>query len=692
MAVAAVVAARQPRRPQVDPRPTLHANFGRPLPRSGAGSSSGKPTSGGTIAPRPAIVSLPNVASSTAFAGATESEAGGWIPADPWVAASASYVVQVVNNLVRITNRTGGLLAAVPSEVFYNLPGGRLPADSRIIWDASRSRWVGEVVWFLNDFSDNGFTLAVSDGSDPTQGWSLFSIGYGNQLPDFPSLASSSDKVVVADDIFNSSGVFQKADINTFTWASILGGGPLTYNFCDDPGFVHPRAAQVLSPSNDVHLIMEATDGSGDQWYFRLVGSGICTSSTIQVVDGEDLAGLLIPGIQVPPAPRQPGPDTIDQATDGRATDAVWQNGHLWWVATAPVSYDAGATFNDAVGVYTVNTLSSGPPSAASRMQIHPGDKLDAYLGGIGLSRNGTVFVTYTQSSSTTPAAFYSNRIDGSLALGAPLVLDTGDAPITGERWGDYAGIAMDPTGAGAVWATNMVAAGDGSWRTRVARILVDSDSPTTPGAPSATPATASTLTLAPRFHIAWGAATDAGSGGVTYRLERNLDGTGFAPAGTYASPSTTLSLSLGHSYQFRVAAIDSLGHLSAFATGPVLHPSLAQSPTATTGTWHIITGGGYAGGSTWYATAAGATASYATTAVRSLAIISTRAPTRGSFKVYVDGVYTATINCAASITLTRQVMYQVSWSTPGTHTLKIVVSGTLNHPRVDVDAYLIVK
>jgi len=66
---------------------------------------------------------------------------------------------------------------------------------------------------------------------------------------------------------------------------------------------------------------------------------------------------------------------------------------------------------------------------------------------------------------------------------------------------------------------------------------------------------------------------------------------------------------------------------------------------------------------------------------------VATRAKTRGSFKVYVDGVYRAKISTASPTTRYRQLVWQSGWSSPGTHTIKIVVLGTPGHPRVDFDA-----
>jgi hypothetical protein len=55
--------------------------------------------------------------------------------------------------------------------------------------------------------------------------------------------------------------------------------------------------------------------------------------------------------------------------------------------------------------------------------------------------------------------------------------------------------------------------------------------------------------------------------------------------------------------------------------------------------------------------------------------------------KVYVDGVFVATVDLYAASASYRSVAYARTWSSLGTHTIRIVVVGTAGRPRVDLDA-----
>ena len=88
----------------------------------------------------------------------------------------------------------------------------------------------------------------MSDTSDPTLGWATYSFYYGTDLPDYPLIASSTDKIVVTDDLYDTTNAFafEFSDVLTLTWASILLNGNITAAECDASAFAHARAAQVL--------------------------------------------------------------------------------------------------------------------------------------------------------------------------------------------------------------------------------------------------------------------------------------------------------------------------------------------------------------------------------------------------------------------------------------------------------------
>jgi hypothetical protein len=162
---------------------------------------------------------------------------------------------------------------------------------------------------------------------------------------------------------------------------------------------------------------------------------------------------------------------------------------------------------------------------------------------------------------------------------------------------------------------------------------------------------------------------------------------------GTSSDAQFDWSMSPGHTYQFRVRGRDAFGNVGGWATGPVLRPALTQQTSTAVhwgGTSTTTYSSSYSGGSERYLRYAGAYAYYTTTA-RNLSFVTTRGPGRGTVKVYIDGALAATVNLNSSTYMYRYVAYSKTWTSVGTHTIKVVSAGT-PVPRVDVDAFGVIR
>jgi hypothetical protein len=232
-----------------------------------------------------------------------------------------------------------------------------------------------------------------------------------------------------------------------------------------------------------------------------------------------------------------------------------------------------------------------------------------------------------------------------------------------------------------------------GNTHTTSATVVVQKDTPTA-FAPMAAPRTNATLgtTTLPAL-VSWAAASDPSSGIAGYELEQSVDGGAWtATSSTTASVRTWASTQdIGHFYQYRVRAQDSVGNWSNWAAGPSLTSSLIQdraTAVAYTGTWTKAVYSLASGGTTTYATAAGARAR-TTFSGRAVAIVAPLGPTRGSAAVYVDGAYRKTISFRATAGKSRVVMDSMTFSTLGTHTIELRLAG---NGRVDLDAFVIYR
>ncbi len=197
------------------------------------------------------------------------------------------------------------------------------------------------------------------------------------------------------------------------------------------------------------------------------------------------------------------------------------------------------------------------------------------------------------------------------------------------------------------------------------------------------------------RAHAGWPAATDDLTGVSAYRAGQRTDSgawTTLVSETTARSASSTLKLR--HLATFRVRAKDVSGNWGAYVSGPDVRPSVAQETGAGAvyaGGWRHSRSSSWSGGTTRYARKAGATATFTFNA-RAFAVVAPKGPTRGSFRLYIDDVYAGTISLNRSSSQARVLVATKTWTDLGDHTVKIVVVGTAHHPRVDVDALVLMR
>ena len=214
-------------------------------------------------------------------------------------------------------------------------------------------------------------------------------------------------------------------------------------------------------------------------------------------------------------------------------------------------------------------------------------------------------------------------------------------------------------------------------------------------GAPTLTLPQGSTLagsSLAGR--VSW-SASDLGSGVSGHELEVRVNGAAFTPVVIDpTAAATTYALANGASYQFRARSVDAEGNWSAWKTGPSVSAKLVQqtasSVTFSSG-WKGTTASAYSGGSAKYASKKGATVTFKATG-RVFSFITTKGPSRGKAKVYVDGKYVVTIDLKAATTTYRVQAWTKTFSSAKSHTIKIVVLGTSGRPRVYADAFAVIR
>jgi hypothetical protein len=112
------------------------------------------------------------------------------------------------------------------------------------------------------------------------------------------------------------------------------------------------------------------------------------------------------------------------------------------------------------------------------------------------------------------------------------------------------------------------------------------------------------------------------------------------------------------------------------------------STAVAYSGTWRKALYSGASGGSTTYARAANARARIVFSG-RAVAIVAPTGPTRGSARLYIDGLYRGTISFRSSRGNSRVVVVSTTFPTLATHTVQLRLVG---NGRVDLDAFVVLR
>ncbi|MEA2609432.1 MAG: hypothetical protein QOJ75_1675, partial [Chloroflexota bacterium] len=194
---------------------------------------------------------------------------------------------------------------------------------------------------------------------------------------------------------------------------------------------------------------------------------------------------------------------------------------------------------------------------------------------------------------------------------------------------------------------------------------------------------------------VAWDAAIDDGSGVASYELQRSVDGQPWTtmPKASPAARTAALTLARNRTYQFQVRAVDVAGNVGAWQPAGAFRLAVAQESTRalsfTKGTWSRTTSPSYDGGAARSTRTVGGIARFTFTG-SAFAWVAAASPVRGAASVSIDGTLAGTVNTYRAASAARLMVFARTWSTSARHVIEIRATGTAGHPRVDLDAFVV--
>lgn len=551
---------------------------------SGGGQwASGQPASGQPVRAASSTATLERLSSFTGVS--TSNDASADTPPDTQVAVGPSDVAEAVNAELLIWNRSGQQLSSLSLNTFFPIPSGYFFSDPKLVYDPVSSRWFLSG-WGVNTSTNSGTVyLAVSNSSDPTAGWSVYTVATeSGTLTDQPKIGVTGDKVVVAWNDYGSSG-FTKVEVWVLQKSDLLSGATVAAQSYTSSSVFNLVPAQDLSATNTAYL---AYDTSTSLEVMTVTGSPASNDLATST------SGTTINAPTQPPLAAQPSGQSIN-TDDNRILSVVWDQGTLWAGANTACVPPGTSTSEPCAYVAEASVSSTGTQLVYQTVLSQAGGGI--YYPAVTLDGSGQPFVVATASSSSenpSVVGFVRPSASGNFVQSS-LMAGTGsyDCPSsvcgTSSRWGDYSGAVVDPSNSSDIWLAGEYGTSNSkSWGTSVAEVTlagpsVSSLSPSSGPASGGTSVTVQGANFAPGTTVSFGSrpatAVDVGS-------PTQLTAT--APAGTAGtSVNVTVSTPDGTS---PTSGATSFGYTSATTTTSSSTSTSLSSSASTVAPGQVVT------------------------------------------------------------------------------------------------------
>ncbi|WP_158655247.1 T9SS type A sorting domain-containing protein [Flavivirga eckloniae] len=494
-------------------------------------------------------------------------------PTDPSLAIGPNHVMVVFNTGFMIYDKSGNQLLGETSPNPAIFPSGGC-CDLTVSYDNAADRWV-------LSFLGSGAQVAVSDGPNPlTAGWYVYNI---STISDYQKLSVWSDGYYLTDNTASSNKLWilerdvmltggSGAQILGFNLPGIVTSGfysPQVLNVTDG-NLPAPGGATIVYLQDDAwsgvsqdHIKVWTANVNWSSPGSSTVSSPqqINTTPFIGVFDNGSFSNLTQPGGGVP----------IDALQATIMNQAQFRKFATHNSALFNFVVDTDASSGKLAGIRWYEFRQSGDNQPWSLYQegtyTAPNGK-HAWNASLAMDGQGNIGMGYTSMSgpSTSATVRVSSYFTGRLSsdpLGTMTsteqVIANGTADISGNRYGDYSKIDVDPSDDASFWFINEYI--NGSRKGVVGKFQIqagtaDTEAPTNPTNLVASNITGSGATLN------WTASTD--NVGVTlYNI--SIDGN---PVGSSATTTfNATGLSPLTTYTAAVTAQDAAGNVSGSAS-----------------------------------------------------------------------------------------------------------------------------
>ncbi len=445
-------------------------------------------------------------------------------PPDTNGAVGATQYVQIVNEGYQVFDKATGNSVLGPNSIssVWSGFGGVCQTggsgDPVMLYDHLANRWV------ISQFAGSGSTItdecvAVSTTSDATGSYYRYGFHLGSNFYDYPHLSVWPDGYYMSMNVFNSAGTsylgpqafaFDRSKMLTGAAATFispvgpLGGSVDAFLPADLDGPTLPPAG---APNTFIGFPGQASNPNYTTYHFH-VDFTTPSNSTFTTFANPPAASFTA----LCPSTRACVPQkgvTSSNYLDGIGDRLMFRLAYRNFGDHESVVGNYSVSSGGVAGVrwFELRNVTSGPVTVYQQSTYQP-DTTWRWMGSAAMDHQGNLAIGFSASSSSiNPQLRYAGRLatDPLNTLGqgeAHLYDGTGSQSGSGNRWGDYSSLSVDPVDDNTFWFTSEYYSSTTTynWRTRIGsfKLATGTPTPTPTPTPTVTPTPTPTPTATP--------------------------------------------------------------------------------------------------------------------------------------------------------------------------------------------------
>jgi hypothetical protein len=370
------------------------------------------------------------------------------------------------------------------------LPAGAQLFDPKLAYDHYAGRWIVCIAARRTTPQGSWIMMGVSQTADPAGPYWIWASDATvdaatatTNWADFPMLGFDTQAIYVSTNQFAFGGGFQYAKLRIFNKAELYAGGvgaTHAIRWWDFTRLANGDGSMAFSVQPACHF-----QGLGGNPPAYLVNSVFGSASSLTLWTLSNPIGLWSGGVptlasanvpcrsySLPPgAVQKDGGATRIATNDTRLLNAVFQSSggtlRLWTCHTSAFSWAGDTEARSVAQWYEIDV----PTKAVIQQNAYGASGRHYFFPVIQVDVGRNAHVVFGRSAADEYGHLRrTGRLVGDAAntLQGSATVAVGQSAYTGNRWGDYFGIARDPSDARTVWGYGEYAGAGNTWRTFV--------------------------------------------------------------------------------------------------------------------------------------------------------------------------------------------------------------------------------